>query len=298
MTTRTPTAARITAGWIGAVLLALSAAGFATLGIFARFAFSAGVTLPTLLALRFGGTAFVLWAYLFLTGTTPRVRRRRVWGLLGMGTIGYAIQATLYLTAVQLIPVAVVGMLLYTYPAYVALLAWRIDGDQPDRRVLAALGLALTGTTLTAGSASTVGNPVGIAVILVSAVWYAGYIVVGNRIVAGIPPQIATAYVAAGATASFLLTGAALGQLDLAFGLDGWLPIAGIVLISTVVPVVTFFAGLQHVGPARAAILSTLEPVFTVFLAMIVLGEQVMVGQWLGGGLIVAAVLILQMPRR
>ena len=74
--------------------------------------------------------------------------------------------------------------------------------------------------------------------------------------------------------------------------LSGWGAVVAIALISTVLPIVTFFAGLERVGPSKASTLSTLEPVVSVGLAILVLGEALNPFQILGGGLILAAVLV------
>jgi drug/metabolite transporter (DMT)-like permease len=64
------------------------------------------------------------------------------------------------------------------------------------------------------------------------------------------------------------------------------LAIAG---ICTVLPIAAFFAGLARLGPARASILSTIEPVITILLAALVLGETIGLLQILGGALILSA---------
>ncbi|WP_157071910.1 DMT family transporter, partial [Cupriavidus sp. HPC(L)] len=60
-----------------------------------------------------------------------------------------------------------------------------------------------------------------------------------------------------------------------------------------VLAILTFFAGLQRLGAAQASMLSTLEPVVTVLLAALLLGEQIGMTQAIGGGLILAGVLWL-----
>jgi len=67
----------------------------------------------------------------------------------------------------------------------------------------------------------------------------------------------------------------------------------GIVLVATVIPVVTFLAGLEMIGPTNAAMLSTLEPVVTVLLAAWLFQERLSAISLLGGGLILAAVILL-----
>jgi len=73
----------------------------------------------------------------------------------------------------------------------------------------------------------------------------------------------------------------------------GWGAIVSIALISTVLAIVTFFAGLERVGPTNASTLSTFEPLVTVLLAMLFLHETIVPLQIIGGGLILAAVILL-----
>jgi len=73
----------------------------------------------------------------------------------------------------------------------------------------------------------------------------------------------------------------------------GWINILGIVLVATVIPVVTFLAGLERIGPTNASTLSTLEPVVTVLLAAWIFDERLKPVVMLGGGLILVAVILL-----
>jgi len=97
----------------------------------------------------------------------------------------------------------------------------------------------------------------------------------------------------------FLAAGAMSGLLMAANGpqppstVQGWAVIAAMVVIATVIPVVAFLAGLARIGPTNAAMISTLEPVVTVALAALLLGETLEPVTLLGGGLILAAVLLL-----
>jgi drug/metabolite transporter (DMT)-like permease len=78
----------------------------------------------------------------------------------------------------------------------------------------------------------------------------------------------------------------------------GWAWIACLAVVSTVVSVSLFFAGLSRVGPTSASILSTVEPVVTVGLAAVVFGETLSAVQLLGGVLVIAAVPVLALVRR
>jgi drug/metabolite transporter (DMT)-like permease len=91
-----------------------------------------------------------------------------------------------------------------------------------------------------------------------------------------------------------VVAGAVSGAVDFAFEPIGWLWLAGIAVVSTVVAIALFFAGLRRVGPSRASIISTVEPLVTVGLAFVVFGERLSATQLLGGVLVLAAVVVLQ----
>jgi drug/metabolite transporter (DMT)-like permease len=66
-----------------------------------------------------------------------------------------------------------------------------------------------------------------------------------------------------------------------------------IALVGTVVAIITFFAGLERIGPTNASVLSTFEPVTTVVLAAVFMGETVGPLRIAGGALILMAVVLL-----
>jgi drug/metabolite transporter (DMT)-like permease len=121
---------------------------------------------------------------------------------------------------------------------------------------------------------------------------YSVYILVGNQVMQQVSAiQSSTViFFSAGITSSLLMlaNGAHLPKTG-----TGWGVIAAIVVIATVVPVVTFLAGLQRIGATNAAMLSTLEPVVTVLLAALLLGEILKPVTLVGGALILVAVIIL-----
>ena len=73
----------------------------------------------------------------------------------------------------------------------------------------------------------------------------------------------------------------------------GWGSVGAVIVLATIIPVVTFLAGLKRIGPTEASMLSTLEPVVTVLLAAWIYGEVLRPLSLIGGGLILAAVLLL-----
>ena len=285
----------------GALLCLVSAAGFGTLGIFGKLASDAGASVTSTLFVRFGLAALVFAAVIAVSGRMAELRRlprRVVLTGLALGAAGYSLQSGLYFAAIGRLDVSLVSLLLYTYPAFVTLAALALGRAAPSLRAGAALTMASVGLALvllTAGMGDF--DVTGALLALGASLTYTTYILVSDGVVGEVDPFVLSALVLGGATASFAVAGLAGGTLDLALGADAWLWLVLIALVSTVVAVSAFFAGLRRVGPSEAAILSTFEPIVTVALAFVVLGERLSAPQLAGGALVLAAVVLLQLRR-
>jgi len=286
----------------GAGLCLLSAAAFGTLGIFGRLASDAGANTATTLLVRFGLAALVFAAVLLWTGGWRALRglsRRVVLTGLALGAAGYSLQSGLYFAAIGRLDVSLVALLLYTYPAFVTIAALALGRLAPSPRIGAALALASAGLVLVLVAAGTGAFDVTGALMAIGAsLTYTTYILVSDGIVGDVDPFALALLVLTGATVSFSVAGLATGSIDFALPAEAWLWLVLIALVSTVVAVSAFFAGLRRVGPSEAAILSTFEPPVTVALAFAVLGERLSVVQLAGGALVLAAVVLLQLPAR
>jgi drug/metabolite transporter (DMT)-like permease len=289
---------------IGAALCTLSAAGFASLSILGKLAFQLDLSLVTILSLRFGGAALLLALYLKV------VRRRRLFQgwrstlpLFLLGSIGYTGQSTLYFASLERNPASINSLLLYVYPVFVALLNWAFNRSRPSQREFAAMVLASAGVALTVNgnswlrSLSSPVDPLGVVLVLASAAWYAGYIVVSDRFVHAAGPWVSTTWIALGACVSFSVAGLFSRSIDLKLSQEAVSILLAMIFLSTIMALGMFMAGMRRVGPTAASLLSTLEPVFTVILALFFLKEYLATQQWLGGTLVLTAVVLLTLPQ-
>jgi drug/metabolite transporter (DMT)-like permease len=274
----------------GALYIAASAFCFGWMPVFARAAYASGVDTQTLLLLRFSSAAAILWA--IVAARRPALPRGRTLAVLaGMGAVGYAGQAFSYFFALTLASAGLVSLLLYVYPALVALLSRVFLGHRLSRLQLGAIGMALAGSVLTIGPA-TDGKPLGIFFGVLAASIYACYILVGSRIPSNVTPT-ASATIVISAAAVVYGAVAIVRGVHLPATAMGWAGVAGVALVGTVLAIGFFFAGLERIGPVKASIYSTLEPAFTLALAAALLGEAVTPLRLGGGALILAAVVLL-----
>jgi len=274
---------------VGIALVILSAAAFGTLAIFGRYAYADGMDALSILFLRFSLAAVVM-AGLIVARRKRWPRRSAVLRLMGMGAIGYVGQSFSYLTALTYASSGLVALLLYLYPIFVAVLSAILLKERLTWIKGVALGLALVGTALTVGPEG--GQVLGIVLAISAAMIYSVYILVGSQVMKEVSAVQSSAiiFASAGAMSGVLMF---FGGPRWPASGAGWAAILAIVLIATVLPVVTFLAGLERIGPTNAAMLSTLEPVVTVLLAWVLEGTPLNSISVLGGALILAAVILL-----
>ena len=287
----------------GLIAVVLAAGAFATLSIFGKLAAEAGATLPTLLTGRFTIAAVVLWILVARRRGGPVLDRRTVRLGLLLGAGAYSIQAGLFLGAVQRIDAPLAALLMYTYPAIVTVGAVLLRRERLSARRAVALLLASTGTVLVlvAGGAARL-DVAGIVLALAAAVAYAAYILAADSVLRTADPLALAALICSGAGVACAVGGASTGTLSLSLAPTGWIWVIAVALASTVFAIGAFLTGVSQLGPSRASILSTFEPLVTVALAFAVFGTALAPAQIAGGLLVLAGALVLQVrlrrPRR
>jgi drug/metabolite transporter (DMT)-like permease len=199
-------------------------------------------------------------------------------------------------SALQLMPASTYSLLFYTYPAVIVVMSLFL-GERLVGRGWLALALTLAGTILTAPNfQSGLANidPKGAVFTLLNAIAYSFYVVWSGRLLRDKGASLqASAWIITG-TLLALIAIVLFSGVRLPASAESWLLICIIGLAGTVLPLATLFAGLERIGAAKSAILSTVEPICTLLLALILLGEAMQPLQWIGGSLILVSVILLQ----
>ncbi len=210
---------------------------------------------------------------------------------------GVAIFYALYVYAVILVGVSVAVVLLYTAPAWVALMAWFFLGESIALRTLVALGLTWAGVVLVARAYDVTQlrmNSVGLIVGLLSGFTYGLYSVLQKALVRHYRPWTIQWYglLGGGLTLAFFQPRtsflAPLGRPET----YPWL--LAMALLSTLLPGLLYTTGVQWVPVSVASIVATLEPVAATVFGYIFLGERLTPAQWIGAVSILLAVWLLR----
>jgi len=274
----------------GILLILASAACFGSMALFAHWTYAESVTPGTLLFLRFGTGALLIGAWLHRQGI-PLPRGRALAGYAFLGVL-YAAMAWSFFSALQYASSGLVALLLYTYPLFVALIAAFLGFERLGRTELVAIGIAAGGLLLALGGDTASSRPLGITLGLAAGLIYAVYILVGSRLGDDTHP-LAAAFVVLLSGATCHGIAGSVGGFAFPTSDSGWLAALAIGVFGAALAIPAFFAGLSRIGPTRASVLSTLEPVVTIVLGVLVLDERLGGTQWLGGLAVLAAALLL-----
>jgi drug/metabolite transporter (DMT)-like permease len=284
----------------GAVFVLIGVLGYVMLPVWIRNIQPSGLQPMDIATWRFLFAAPLMWLLIGVLRTPRPDKPLPLIGLLGLGVL-LMISALSVFFGLERVPASTFIVLFYTYPAMVALINLALGERLPLQSWLA-LALTLTGVALTVpdfGAGLTSEMTAGILIAFVNAFSVAVYFVLNGRLLKGHNATLwASAWAITGACVSILLVTAARGGAAVPPDAKTWLLLIAMAVVSTVMPINMFMVGIQRLGASRASILSTLEPIGTLIVASLLLGETLEPIQLVGAGLILMSVLLLQIPVR
>lgn len=297
----------------GIAFIFLSAAGFGSGSLFAQPVYGAGVDWLVLSAWRFLFGASLAWLWLLASPARRRglrgLDRRTVLISLGLGVL-YVGNSGAYYASLETVSPGLAGLIVFAYPALVAVVTLRVGRRLEGGRAWVALGIALVGVALTIGGIDPEHAPPasGIALVVASMVIYVIWIVLAARLSGerrgtvgleadgGAAASAATALMMTATAAIYWTWSLATGRPVLPAQIPGqaWFGLVGVGVMSTFIAIQAFYAGAQRIGAAQASIISTVEPIWTIVLAYLIFGFTLTPLQILGGAAILTGVLVAQ----
>lgn len=278
----------VTMAFIASILLAFNS-------IFAKYAYQTGIDPNTFTMLRLVVAALVLWGVFFLFGRQfIPIRRTVLWSCTLMAAANTIAQLSYYWGLTRL-PAGVATLLLYLYPAVVILLL-RLRGEPLTRRRMVRLAIALGGVALLIDPAGGSVQVSGVILVTVAVFTYALYLVLGQIVIHDVDPRTVALYVIS--IMAVMATGVrwVVGGSALPTTWAGWWPVLGVALLGTVATRLTMFTSIKYIGSTQTALIGVVEPLTTVLVAGVFLGEVMAPIQWLGGILIVVSLLLIDPP--
>jgi len=285
---------RIFASGYGLVII--SALGFSFKSICAKLAFSYGADAMTLMLMRiYVSLPFflvILWYLEGKEGFKMTIKDGLVYAGLGIGGLGFAMFFSLY--SLESIAASLSTILVFTYPAMTVILGLVISGQKVTTGRWISLLITFAGLVLIVNPDKAMMNGMeskGLYLALASALCYAFYNLYSEKVLKRVSPAKLTTY-------SMVFFVAFFGTL---FGNRAY-PEAGPVwtiaffmgVVSGFLPFLCYMYGVKKIGAARAVIISSMGPLFTVIWANLFLGERLGYMQIAGMVLIIAGVMTIK----
>jgi drug/metabolite transporter (DMT)-like permease len=261
-----------------------------------------GITVdPTALSFARAAMAFaLLFAYLLISNRSAlSVRMRDLPFLSVFGVVGMAGVHFTYFKTISLTNVATAILLEYLAPVLVLVVSVWFLGQRFTWSLPVGVGLSVIGCALVVGafgSGGLVVSPQGIMWGLASAIFFAAYSLMGSVAVGRFRPYTLLVWGLGFASLFWLVL---LGSEPLVMLMSDQrtaLAVFGLALTSTIVPFASFLIALHHIPPTNATVTSTIEPVIAGVGAGVLFGETLGVTQILGGALVLAAIVVVQLP--
>lgn len=293
----------------GLFWMALAVIGYSVFPIFARSIYAEGALRPNdVAAWRFLLATPALWWLVAIsrnrqgqpTTDTRSARQPGRWPLVAMGALHGCASLPAFF-ALEHVAAGLYSILFYSYPTMVALLSlatgerlprvfwWALLGTVVG--VLLALAPGLEGAEM--GQNIVFGG----LLALLNAFLVACYFQLSRRILRDTPDVLrAVAWSFVGSLSVLVMLALVLG-LRLPGGRDFAL-LLGLACFSTVLALVARNYGIQRLGPPRAALVATAEPLVTLVLAAVLLAEFLVPAQLLGGAFILGSVILLSRDRQ
>lgn len=288
-------------GKLGYLYVALAAVLFAISGTSSKFLFQSGITPYQLVQLRttLAFTCLLIWLWLRHSALL-KISITDLPYFLALGVFGIGAAQFLYLFAISKINVAAAILLHYTGPVFVALYVVFVQRQKIGRlSVLAILG-TLAGCFLVVGAYNlqlVALNRLGIVSGMLAAVAFAIYSVLSAHGMRKYTPWTVLLY---GMLFAALMWNALHPPLEAMLHRYsavqwGWIFFIGI--CGTVLPFGLYFEGIKRIKPTHASITATLEPISAGVVASIFLGEVMLPLQIIGGLIVIASIILLQMNK-
>ena len=214
-----------------------------------------------------------------------------------LGLAGVAASNYFYYLAIQRTNVATAIIVQYTAPVWVLLYMVARGAERLTAAKLGSVFLAITGIALVIGllgQGKLQLDAIGVMAALAAAFSFTFYNIGGHAMLARYDRWIVLLYTTQAASLFWMIVNPPTKILDAHYSAAAWVFLLMFAMLSVLVPFSFYFAGLQHLDPTKAVIVSCLEPVFTILIAALALKEVVRPIQALGIVMVLSAILIVQ----
>ena len=255
-------------------------------------AYRDGIDVPTINAVRHLATLILLLLFLKIRGKQLTLPPRERYAGFALG-ISVFLMGFGYLSATQYIPVSVAVLIFYTSPFLVAVIARFTEKEPITPARLMAITIAFIGLALALQVHSIAGlNWRGVAFAFIATLGVSSFVVISSLMIRTAETQVVNFHCLTTGTILFVVFMFISGGPAEHIPMAGWIKLIAASLALTT-GYVSLLVGLEIIGPVKTSLLLNAEPILTIFLAAILLGERLSLIQLIGAGLVIAGIILI-----
>ena len=275
---------------IGAIL-------FGTAGMFVKLAYESGIEATSLLTLQYIIAVTLMFALaLIMDRSILKVNRKQLYHLIILGVIGNTFMTIFYYKAFEYLPVAMVTMLLYTYPIIVLIYVTIFKKQKLTKYKLIAIGLAFGGCLLTLNifNGEFKYSVKGIIFGVLSAVFYAFMNLYSEEKLENMDSLAINAYSTAASLIILLIYNfpSFIFKQGISMSTLGYITILAV--FCEIIPLTLLYASIKYIGSFKVSIINNLEIPTAMLISFLILGEKIGIYQILGAIMIVGAIYLIK----
>ena len=282
----------------GALAILGTSVGYGLVPSFSFIAFDMGVKTGTLLLSKFLLASVIMWAYILIRRIDFRFSRQTL-KMMGIVCFGYIFMSTTLYISFNYISGSLATIVSFMFPAMVVAIEM-ITGREPVRAVkIIAVLLSFGGLVLIVWAPDMESDPVGILFAFCAAVGYVIYLLgLSSKCVREESSFAVAGYV--------MLSAAAVNFIRCLVGGDpvfvstppqfGMMVLLGFTCVF--IPILLYAVGVRLIGAGNAALINTTEPVLACIFGHFIIGDVLTVSMIIGSAMVVAAVLMTNLPER
>ena len=296
----------------GEILTLLGAIFFSFNGVIAKLVLTSGLSSMRLTQVRCGGAFVFLGLFMFIRYRDRlKAKKQELPWLFAYGIIGFLLVQTLYFVAIQRLNVSVALILEFTAPIWIVLWLRFVKHKVVPSLMWVAIFLAFSGLVLIAQvwKGQTL-DPIGVAAALLDGIVLASFFLLGEKLTAKRDVESLMVYGFGFASLGLAIamplwsypTGIFTQSMNLqgrfaAYDLPGWILIAWVIIMGTVVPYLLVLKGLKLLSASTSSVMGMAEPVLAGVFAWIWLSETWNFIQLVGGVTVIIGIILADKAR-
>ena len=261
-------------------------------GVCAALAIQSGSNPLTVVSVRAAETVALLFVWLRFSGVglwvAPRDYARVVLIAIPLTLNNYMLNA-----AFGLIPVPLAVLIFYLWPALSTVASWFLGRDRFRARSAAGLVLAFAGVAAALNVEFTAAQAKGVWLAAGASVTWSVSFLLMTIFFGGRDTRPATFHTTVIALAAFLAACLVTGDVRAPTTVAGWSGLAAVGLFYSFA-LIGLFAATARLGPMRAGFYMNFEPVATVLLSALILGQTLAPVQLAGAALVICALFLFR----